>query len=136
MHPPEEIAHRWFNEVWNNRNVPLIAELMAPDAIGHLEGPVPKIIGPGQFSEFQNRMLSGLPDVKVTILNSLGNETDACVLWQAQALGGTVVFRGSTWFRVINGKITEGWDCWDHGALSTTLSKLASQTRQGAAANS
>jgi predicted SnoaL-like aldol condensation-catalyzing enzyme len=127
MNPPKEIAHRWFNEVWNERNVPLISELMAADAVGHIEGPVPKIIGAEQFMEFQSQLLAALPDLKVTILNSLSNETDACVLWQAMARDGTVTFRGTTWFRVEDGKIVEGWDSWDHGGLTATLTKLASR---------
>jgi len=128
MHAPEQIARRWFNEVWNNKNASAITELMAPDAVGHLEGPVPKIIGPGQFIEFHKQMLAALPDVKVTILKSLANDTETCLLWQAQAHNGAVVFRGSTWIRVVDGKITEGWDCWDHGALTVTLSKLAAKS--------
>jgi len=135
MNSPGETARRWFNEVWNDRNIPAIAELMASDAVGHLEGPVSKIIGPGQFAEFQKQMLAALPDVKVTILNLLSNETDACILWHAQALDGVVLVRGSTWFRVSDGKIVEGWDCYDHGGLSATLSKLAAGTKQDAASN-
>lgn len=134
MHPSDQVAHRWFNEVWNQRNITLISEFMAPNAVGHLEGPVPTIVGLEQFIQYQEQVLSMLPDIKVTILKSLSNGPDACVLWEAQALHGSVTFRGTTWLRIEGGKIVEGWDCWNHGALTTLLSQVASKPEQDAAA--
>lgn len=125
MKTSEEIARRWFNEVWNERSLPLIRELMAPEAVGHIEGPTPTIVGHDQFIQFQERLLAALPDVEVTILKLLAEDSDACVLWQAQAHGGTLRFRGTTWLTVRDGRIVEGWDCWDHGSVSARLTQLA-----------
>lgn len=124
MNTPKEIAHLWFDEVWNNRQVSLVHELMSPEAVGHVEGPVPTLVGGQQFIEFQEQLLSALPDVRVEILNCLADDSHTCVLWQARAKDGAVSFRGTTWFHVVDGKIVEGWDCWDHGGLSTTLAAL------------
>ena len=33
-----------------------------------------------------------------------------------------VTFSGMSFVTVRDGKITEGWDCWDYGALTATLS--------------
>jgi len=124
MNAPEQVARRWFNEVWNERNMPVISELITPETVGHLEGPVPQIVGPEEFIRFQEGMLAVLPDIRVTILKSISDGTESCVLWQAEALDGAVSFRGTTWFNVVDGRITEGWDCWDHGALAARLAEL------------
>ncbi len=127
MNPTQQLAHRWFDEVWNQRSLPCIQEIMAPDAVAHIEGPVPEIVGHDQFIQFQKGLLAALPDVQVSILKSLASDTDAAVFWEARAHGGAVSFHGTTWFRVSEGKIVEGWDCWDHGALSTKLAQLSTQ---------
>lgn len=133
---PKEIAVQWFNEVWNNRNTAIIPELISPDARGHLEGGH-EIVGPDQFIAFQSALLAAIPDVKVTVLNALSDGDDSCVLWQASGThtgqglglapsGKPVDFRGVTWFHVENGKIVEGWDCWNLGGLMNFLASPAS----------
>lgn len=129
---PKEIAIRWFTEVWNERNADLIPQLMSEDAKGHLEGGQ-EIVGYGKFIEFQNALLAALPDMHIEILETLGDGNDACVLWKASAnhtgtgfglvpTGKAVSFRGMTWFRVLDGKIVEGWDSWDQSGLFANLS--------------
>lgn len=123
MSSSKEIACRWFTEFWNGRNPALASLLMASDCKGHLEGGI-EIVGPGEFLEYQKPLLEALPDVQFTILNSLADQDDACVFWQAQAREGRILFRGTTWMRIIDGKIVEGWDCWDRGNLLATLASL------------
>lgn len=128
---PKEIGVRWFEEVWNNRNVHAIPQLLAEGAIGHLEGGK-RIVGPQEFIDFQSDMLEALPDVKIEILNSLSDGDDACILWQAtathtghglnlQPTGRPVTFRGMSWLHIVDGKIIEGWDSWNLGALMCTM---------------
>jgi len=128
---PKEIGVRWFTEVWNNRRTELISELLTPDSKGHLEGGV-EMVGVDAFKSFFTEMLAALPDLHVNILNSLSDGDDACIMWEASAThtgasfgllptGKPVTFRGITWFRIEDGKIAEGWDCWNQGALFATL---------------
>jgi len=118
-----EVAHLWFNEVWNQQNLDMIPELMAADAQGHLEGGR-EIVGPDQFIEFQKSILGALPDIRIEILNSLSNDEYSCVMWKSSAKNDSITFRGTTWLKVHDGKVVEGWDCWNHGALMTTLASL------------
>jgi steroid delta-isomerase-like uncharacterized protein len=127
----KEIGVRWFEEVWNRRNLDLIPQLLAEDAIGHLEGGQ-DIVGPIPFMEFQKAIVEVLPDIHLEILNVVCDGDDACVLWLATAThtghgmglvptGKKVSFRGTTWFRVKDGKFVEGWDCWNQGGLMSEL---------------
>jgi predicted ester cyclase len=128
---PKEIGVRWFEEVWNNRNVQAIPQLLAEHALGHLEGGK-EIVGPQQFIDFQISMLEALPDVRIKILNSLSDGDDACILWEAtanhtghglnlQPTNRPVKFRGMSWLHIEDGKIVEGWDSWDLGSLMQTM---------------
>ncbi len=70
--------------------------------------------------------------MSLKILHAVGDESEACVHWrvcgtQTGAFGPLpatrepVCFTGLTYLVVENGKIIEGWDCWDQGALVQTL---------------
>lgn len=126
-----EVASRWFLEVWNERAGHLIPELMAEDSIGHLEGGQ-TVRGHDEFRNFQGAILGLLPDLQVNVLRCIAEGEDACVLWEAtgkhtgEGLGFVptqkqVLFRGTTWFRIVDGRIVEGWDSWNHDGLFATL---------------
>lgn len=127
---PREVATSWFEEVWNQRAAHLVPQLMSADAVGHVEGG--EVVGPDGFFQLQNSILGALPDLKVKILRSVADGEDACILWEAtgthsgHGLGfaptdQVVTFRGTTWFRVVDGQIVEGWDSWNQGALFAKL---------------
>lgn len=59
------LARRWFEEVWNARSDDVIDELMAHDAIGHMEGG--DVHGPDEFRKTRAVFLSGLPDLHITV---------------------------------------------------------------------
>lgn len=135
MLSPKEVAERWFQKVWNERDAEEIPRLLAEGAPGHLEGGQ-EITGPVEFAAFQKSLLHALPDLRVEILNSLSDGDDACVQWLATAThsghgmnlsptGKTVSFRGMTWFHIENGQIVEGWDHWNIGGLLHALSTPA-----------
>jgi predicted ester cyclase len=61
------------------------------------------------------------------------DETQACLHWEVSGTHkgdfagiattkGKVSFCGMSFVTARDGKITEGWDCWDYGALTHTLS--------------
>jgi steroid delta-isomerase-like uncharacterized protein len=124
---PREVALEWFGPMWNNRDLPLMRELMAPDAVGHLEGGR-KTVGPDEFAKFQAEFLAAVPNIKLEVVNCLADGDDACVHWKAtgmhsgeawgmQPSNAPLDFQGVTWIKVKNGQIVEGWDFWNLGAL-------------------
>jgi predicted ester cyclase len=100
------LARRWFEEVWNSRREEAVDALLAPDALAHTEGG--DLRGPGAFKEMRAQLLGAFPDIRVTV--------EAVDLGFA-ASGRQVRFRGMSWMRFEGGKIAEGWDAWNMGAL-------------------
>lgn len=127
------VAVQWFQQVWKNRDAEAIEELMAPDAVGHLEGGI-EFCGAEGFRQVHRQFLSAFPDISFKFLGVLGNESEACLRWEASGThsgdglsiaptGKFVAFRGMTWFRVRGAKIVEGWDCWNLGQLLADLAE-------------
>ena len=129
---PREVGEAWFDLIWNQRNVALIPELMAEDAVGHLEGGL-KVVGPAGFESFMQDFLKAVPDLKLEVRNMLSDGDDVCIHWRASGnhtghgMGlnpsdSKVEFQGVTWFRVKDGKLVEGWDFWNRDGLIQTMS--------------
>jgi predicted ester cyclase len=123
------VARRWFEEVWNLRRDAVIDELMAPDSVGHLEGR--SVIGPGEFRKNYAQLTGAMPDMEVVIEDIVSEGDRAAVRWRIKAThsgeaigpptGNPVQMRGTTWLRVRNGQIVEGWDTWNFGGLLKTF---------------
>ncbi|MEO5916346.1 MAG: ester cyclase [Luteolibacter sp.] len=128
----KEIGHLWFEHVWNLRDRAKLHELMAPDAVGYLEGGQ-EIVGPDAFAAFQSAFLEAIPDIHIEVVDSLADEDDVCVHWTAKgthtgpglgmaATGQEVSFRGVTWLHTKNGQVVGGRDFWNQDGLMRTLS--------------
>ena len=129
---PKEVVNGWFEQVWNARDKNAIVAMMAEDAVAHLAGGA-QACGIAQFSHFQDMFFAAFPDLSVRILRSVGDDTQACLHGEATGThkgdfagitttNRKVSFSGMSFVTVRDGKITEGWDCWDYGALTATLS--------------
>ncbi|MEK6375056.1 MAG: ester cyclase [Acidobacteriota bacterium] len=124
------LGRRWFEEVWNERREEAIDELMAPDAVGHMEGG--DVAGPQGFREVRAIFLNALPDMHITVEDVLSDGDQAVVRWRVRAthtgelLGVApsqrkIDFRGMSWLTVRDGKLAEGWDTWNLGGLLDSL---------------
>ena len=129
---PKEIVNEWFERVWKAREKSAMDALVADDAVAHFAGGA-QVCGIAQFSHLRNMFFGAFPDLSVRILRSVGDDTRACLHWEAAGThkGGfagvastdrKITFSGMNFVTVRDGKITEGWDCWDYGALTATLS--------------
>ncbi len=128
---PREVGIRWFEDIWNGRKIERVHELMAPDGVGHLEGG--QIIrGPKEFEAFFETLIAGMPDLELEIVDTLAENEGVCVRWQAKgthqgeilgfvATAAPVSFHGVTWFRVVDGKVVEGWDNWNFDGMVRQL---------------
>lgn len=130
------LALRWFEEIWNLRLTAVIDELLAPDAIGYMEGVV--VRGPEEFKAARDGLMAAFPDLRVTVEGTVAEGENVVVRWKAtgthlgDALGlkatrMPVAFNGMTWQRFVDGHIVEGWDAWNQGALIETLRVAAAK---------
>lgn len=128
---PREVGIRWFEKVWNQRSEKTIDELMLPTTVGHQEGG-PDLVGPADFHGLYATFVGAIPDLKVKILHSVGDDRSACIHWEASGThqgnfagiagsGATVQFRGMTLMIVKDDKIIEGWDSWNLGGFLQRL---------------
>jgi hypothetical protein len=115
------IARRWFEEVWNQRREG--ADGGPGDT--NLRSAAPSL-------PVRTSLLESFPDLRVTILEVLACGTDVVVRWDARgtqrearppeleprAATHHVHFHGITWLRFENGRLVEGWDSWNVGALT------------------
>jgi steroid delta-isomerase-like uncharacterized protein len=134
------LARRWFEEVWNQRRAETIDELMTPECLGHLESG--DVHGPEEFRRVHAEFMKAFPDFRITIEAALAEGDDVVVRWWAEgchlddglgvkATRETVYFRGMTWLRFRDGKLVEGWDCWNHGALHHKLQEADRRREAG-----
>ena len=124
------IARRWFEEVWNARRDEAIDELMERGAVGHMEGG--DVHGPDEFRSGRAVFLAALPDMQITIEDIVSEGDQAVVRWRVRGTHTGELFgvaptqrrvevRGTSWFRIRQGKLTEGWDTWNLGGLLDSL---------------
>jgi len=127
----ETLMRRWFQEIWNERRIETIYELLAADAVGHLEGE--DIVGPDPFVKHFSDLLKTFPDLRVSVDEVVAQKDSVAVRWtvagthQGAGLGlaptgRSVRVRGMTLAHVRDGRIVEAWDSWDRTGLSHALS--------------
>ena len=118
------LCRRFFEQVWNNRNLAAIDELFAPNYVRHA-GAGPQFgTGPQSVHRLVNYYLGGFPDVRFSIDDLVAEQDKVVLRWTAHAThqgqfegiqptGKTVNVNGTTMVRVAGGKIAEAWDSFD-----------------------
>ncbi|CAN5540985.1 hypothetical protein BH09VER1_BH09VER1_24090 [soil metagenome] len=124
---PREIAIKWFESVWQSRSRDAVYQLMDPDAVAHLQGG-DSTRGPVEFMDFHNQILTAFPNLSLRVLRVVGDDTQACVHWHVSTVPGSEAteengtsFTGMSFLTVKDGKITEGWDCWDRSTFMAAV---------------
>jgi predicted ester cyclase len=120
---PDEIAREWFKEVWDEGREEAIDRLLAPYAVayGLPGGPIQ---GPTAFKPLFRTFREALGDLSIEVVRTVvqGDTVAAyCHVTgrhSGAALGGSptnqpVDFWGMCMLKVEDGKIVEGWNCFD-----------------------
>ena len=125
-----ERSRRWFEEVWNQRRLSAIEELLTPESVGHTEAG--DLRGVDEFKRFQADVLSAFPDLCLSIEAIVADGDDVVIRWRASgchtgdglgvsATQQPVSFEGMTWHRYRDGKLMEGWNFWNHAGMVQRL---------------
>jgi len=137
----ETLAHRWFEEVWNQQREEAIDEIMHEDCIAHglnnNEGE--PLRGPEGFKTLFRAFTQAYPDIHVTVEETVveGDRIAArCTVTgthRGEGIGvaptqKAIEFTGLVLIKVQDGKFIEGWNQFDFmnmyqqlGVLSLTL---------------
>lgn len=118
----QELAKRWFEEVWNQKRRDAIGEMLHPDAVLHEGGA--DIPGSAAFHAYFDRMHANFSDFHVVIHDEMEHGDKVCLRWSCSmrhtgdglgvpATGRTVATTGISIMRVAEGKLIEGWQNWD-----------------------
>lgn len=118
----EELARRWFDQVWNRTRREAIAELMAPGAVLHEAGN--DSIGPEGFYPFFDRMQATFSEMRLSVEDTITQGDKISVRWLCTARhsgdgldmspkGTTIQVTGITIIRFADGMIVEAWQNWD-----------------------
>jgi steroid delta-isomerase-like uncharacterized protein len=132
---PDALARDWFESVWNKQDESAIDRLLHPEALAHGPGAQP-IRGPEQFKIFSRLFKTAFGNMRIQVERTVAQGDIVVALCHVtgthvgDSLGGPatgkdVDFRGTTTFRVSDGKIVEGWNTFDFLTMYQQLGWIA-----------
>jgi predicted ester cyclase len=119
------VVRRWFEEVWNQRRLATIDELLAPDAVAHdLGGPGASVRGPEAFRRAAEILHGAFGELHLVVQDIFGVGDRVAVrltarmkntgkLGDLEPTGNVVTVAVMCMIHLRDGKIIEGWNFWD-----------------------
>jgi predicted ester cyclase len=118
---PDAVVRAWFQEIWNEGREDAIDRLAAPNFVAH---GAPALRSSAEFRVMYRQFRLALTDVNVTVERTV-TEGEYCAGYcrvkarhTGDGFGGApsdreVVFDGVVMALVREGRIVEGWNCFD-----------------------
>jgi predicted ester cyclase len=141
---PDALVRQWFKEVWDEGREDAIDKLMAPYGVayGLPGGP---IHGPTAFKPLFRTFREALGDLRIEVVRTVTEGSTVSALCHVtgvhsgEAFGGpptqkAVDFWGIAMIRVEDGKLVEGWNCFDMLCMYQQIGWIAMPPVPGAAA--
>jgi steroid delta-isomerase-like uncharacterized protein len=124
--PPDNraIIHRLYDEVWNERKIEVIKELISPSHALHGPSFSGSSIGPEEYKRNVLVFLAGYPDLHWTIEDIIAEKDKVVACWTISgthrgdymgipATNKTVSVDGITIHHIADGKIMDSYSNWD-----------------------
>jgi predicted ester cyclase len=131
------ILKRWFQEIWGERKLQTVDELMHPDATFHGCGnfDFEEVHGPAEFRQYAEGMLGAFSNIEPMIEDTVCEDDKIAARFRVKArhsgalaglepTGAEVTMSGMAIARIADGKIIEGWNLWDQMGMFKHLSQL------------
>lgn len=127
MSEARDVLETWFRRVWKEEDPTAIDDLFVPDGQARGLG-ANVLIGPAGFKQFQSALLVLLSNIVITIDKFIEFDDWSSVVCSLNArdrrTGKPVTITGSVMVRIVDGKITEGYNHWDFLGLFSQLGLL------------
>jgi transcriptional regulator with XRE-family HTH domain len=115
------LVRRFFDELWNRHDVAVIDEMLAPDCVLHAEGRERR--GRAAAHARARELFAAFGEFALDIQDITEHNGLVICRWRLRLLqtgtwngtaptGQRLIVHGSSWVRVENGFLTEGWDYW------------------------
>ena len=130
------VVRRWFEEVWNQGRESAIDELFSAEGVAHGLGDSEQDVhGPDEIKPFVANIRGALPDTHISI-DDLFDHGDRVALrvtlrgthtgpgFGVPPTGRKVSIQGIIIVRVVDGRIREGWNCYDQLGLLRQIGAL------------
>ena len=139
----QEKSRRIFEEVWNQKNLGLIDELVATDYVHHdVQSADQK--GIEAYKQFVDLYLKAFPDIRFNIEDEISDGDTAVIRWTVTGThngdlpglprtGRPISVTGITIARLSDGKFIESWNNWDALGMMQQLGAVPTEAKSRAA---
>jgi steroid delta-isomerase-like uncharacterized protein len=137
-------SRRIFEEVWNEKKLSVIDELIAADYVHHDPQSPDVQRGMEGYKQFVNFYLSAFPDLRFTIDDEIEEENTVVTRWTVTGThqgdmpglprtGKPILLTGITIVRLSGAKVAESWNNWDALGMMQQLGAIPAESRGRAA---
>ena len=132
-----EVVTAWFEQVWNAGDEDAIDRLMSTSAKFHglPSAGGDSVVGPAAFKPFVRAFRQAFPDIKIRVLRTVSEgELVACHCGVVgthsgpglgvEATGAPIEIYGIAMAVIRDGRIQEGWNCFDFMSLYQQVGML------------
>lgn len=133
------VARRLIEEVFNEGNLDLVDELIAPGFIHHDPNARHYGPGPGGFKHLLGHYRASIPDLNITLEDQIAEGDMVVDRWTATGThtgelmgipptGNPIATTGISIHRIVDGQITETWNSYDAVSMLEELGALQAHT--------
>jgi steroid delta-isomerase-like uncharacterized protein len=135
----KSIARRLYQEVWNERKLDVVDELISPSHALHEPNASDSLVGPQAYKRTVTVFLTGIPDLRFKVQDMISENDKLAVSWvisgtqqgdfyDVPATNKKITVEGVTIHQIDGGKILDSYVTWDTLSVMRRLGAVPSQT--------